>query len=155
MQMLIQASGGSIEVKASGQMELTHRTAADLLKAHSRLIGRLIKASGNTGKTIDSVRNSLNIAFLAVMGGQSPAGEKPYYADSPIAIIYDLETGDAHFAVTDGSMSENPVGGLLLIFVRLAGMIAGDIDYVFFSEKILEAFDKGVKEAAEMAAKED
>ena len=45
MQMLIQAGGGSIEVKASGQMELTHRTAADLLKAHTRLIGRLVNCS--------------------------------------------------------------------------------------------------------------
>lgn len=153
MQILIEAEKDGITMRSNGPVEMTHRLAASLLRTHARLIGRIVKAVG--GEMAAQVRSSLNFAFLAVMGGQSPAGQGAYRADTPISIVYDTEKEEAHFVVADGRLPGNPAGALLLIYVRLAEIIAGDIDYVFFSERILEAFDKGVEEAAEMTAKED
>ena len=78
------------------------------------------------------------------MGGQSPAGQGAYRADTPISIIYDTEKEEAHFVVADDRLTGNPAGALLLIYVRLAEIIAGDIDYVFFSEKGLKSYDRGL-----------
>ena len=142
MQILIEAEKDGIAMRTNGPVEMTHKLAASLLRIHARLIGRVVNAVG-VGMA-DQVRSSLNFAFLAVMGGQSPAGQGAYRADVPVSIIYDTEKEEAHFVAADGRLPGNPAGALLLIFVRLAAIIAGDIDYVFFSEKVLESYDRGL-----------
>lgn len=144
MHILIKAEGDRIAISATEPMEVTHRLAATLLRIHARLIGRVVKAAG--GGMAAQVRSSLSYAFLAVMSGQSPAGQGAYRADTPISIIYDTEKEEARFVVADGSLPGNPAGALLLIYVRLSEIITGDIDYVFFSEKILESYDRGAGE---------
>ena len=149
MQMLIRAEGQDITMKAKEPVEMSRHLAASLIRVHARLIGRL------AGALEDGIaarfRSSLSFAYLAVMAGRSPAGRGACRADMPVSIVYDTVTEEAGFV--DGRLPENPTGALMLIFVRLAGMLAGDIDYVLFSDRILESYDRGVAEGTTMADK--
>ncbi len=149
MQMLIRAEGQDITMKAKEPVEMSRHLAASLIRSHARLIGRL------AGALEDGIaarfRSSLSLAYIAVMAGRSPAGRGACRADMPVSIVYDTVTEEAGFV--DGSLPENPTGALMLIFVRLAGILAGDIDYVLFSDRILESYDRGVAEGTTMADK--
>lgn len=153
MQILLTAEGKDVTMRTEVPAGMTRHLASTLLRAHARLIGRL------AGALEDGIaarfRSSLSIAYLAVMAGRSPAGRGACRADIPITIVYDTMTEEAGFA--DGSLPENPTGALMLIFVRLAGTLAGDIDYISYPDRILESYDKGVAEGMTMAgkAKED
>lgn len=148
MKYLIKAHGGTIDIATDGaEKQIPKRTIAKLLKMHSRFIGRLMRLTGGDEKTIKAIRSALEVAYLAVLSGQSPAGEEPYFATDPVSIIYDLDQNRTFFATgQDGGIPKNPVGGLLLIYTRLAGVLAGDIDYVFFMSELTAEYDKGVQE---------
>lgn len=149
MQMLLTAEGKDVTMRTEEPVEMSRHLAASLIRSHARLIGRL------AGALEDGIaarfRSSLSLAYIAVMAGRSPAGRGACRADMPVSIVYDTVTEEAGFV--DGSLPENPTGALMLIFVRLAGILAGDIDYVLFSDRILESYDRGVAEGTTMADK--
>lgn len=155
MRLLMKAEGKDVTMRAEGPVGMTRQLASSLLRAHARLIGRLVNATG--GAMAPEVRSMLSHAYLAVMGGQSPAGQGSCRADVPISIIYDTKKEDAHFVAADGKLPGNPAGALILMFVRLTEILAGDIEYASFSARILESFDKGTNEDLTTAdkAKED
>ena len=148
MKYLIKAHGGTIDIATDGaEKQIPKRTIAKLLKMHSRFIGRLMRLTGGDEKTIKAIRSALEVAYLAVLSGQNPAGEEPYFAKNPVSVIYDLDQNRAFFAADeDSGIPKNPVGGLLLIYARLAGVLAGDIDYVFFIQELTAEYDEGISE---------
>lgn len=149
MQILLTAEGKDVTMRTEVPVGMTRQLAASLIRSHARLIGRL------AGALEDGIaarfRSSLSLAYIAVMAGRSPAGRGACRADMPISIVYDTVTEEAGFV--DGSLPENPTGALMLIFVSLAGILAGDIDYILFSDRILESYDRGVAEGTTMADK--
>lgn len=148
MKYLIKAHEGTIDIATDGdEKQIPKKTMAKLLKMHAHFIGRLMRLTGGDGKTARAIRSALEIAYLAVLSGQSPAGEEPYFAKEPVSVIYDLDQNRTFFAADqDGGIPKNPVGGLLLIFTRLSGVLAGDIDYVFFMSELAAEYDNGIQE---------
>lgn len=148
MRYLIKAHGGTIDIATDGdEKQIPKKTMARLLKMHTHFIGRLMRLTGGDEKTAKAIRSALEVAYLAVLSGQNPAGEEPYFAKNPVSVIYDLDQNRAFFAADeDGGIPKNPVGGLLLIYARLAGVLAGDIDYVFFMQELTAEYDEGISE---------